>query len=172
MSGTLALHSMLGEAAAPMSESAPDPTTAPAEAARLVRRILAGEPGADRALWDAYAPLVRRFMRRAVGPDFDAQDLVQEVFLEVWKRLGQIQKPDALRSFVFAVATNVVRMELRRRRVRARYASPTRGSCRRSSSATPSRTSSPRAGACTATWIACASPSASASCCATSRGSS
>jgi RNA polymerase sigma-70 factor (ECF subfamily) len=85
----------------------------------LVRRVIAGEPGADRALWDQYAPPVRRFIRRAFGPDVDPQDLTQEVFLEVFRRLDRLNKPESLRSFIFAVATNIVRMELRRRRVRA-----------------------------------------------------
>lgn len=86
--------------------------------AALARRVAAGAVGAERALWDAYAPLVRRFMIRSFGPDFDVGDLVQDVFLEVFKRARSLNKPESLRSFVFAVAMNVVRMELRKRRVR------------------------------------------------------
>ncbi len=85
----------------------------------LARRVAAGDAGAERALWDAYAPLVRRFVQRAFGPHFDVGDLVQDVFLEVFKRSRTLNKPDSLRSFVFAVAMNVVRMELRKRRVRS-----------------------------------------------------
>jgi RNA polymerase sigma-70 factor (ECF subfamily) len=84
----------------------------------LARRVAAGEPGVERAIWDHYSPGVRRFMRRAFGPDFDAQDLTQDTFLEVFARLGKLRQPEALRAFVYTVATNVVRMELRRRKVR------------------------------------------------------
>jgi RNA polymerase sigma-70 factor (ECF subfamily) len=85
----------------------------------VVLRAAQGDPEASRLLWDHYAPPVRRFVRRMLGPDFDAGDLVQEIFLGVFAGLRRLRQREALRSFVFGVAANQVRLELRRRRVRA-----------------------------------------------------
>lgn len=42
--------------------------------------VVRGDAEASRALWDHYAPPVRRFVQRMMGPGFDPSDLVQEVF--------------------------------------------------------------------------------------------
>lgn len=86
--------------------------------AALVLAGRAGDVSAQRDIWLRYAPLVGRFLRRALGPDADAEDLLQDVFLKVFERLDDVRDPEALRSFLFAVAMNAIRYELRRRRAR------------------------------------------------------
>ncbi len=93
------------------------PTTQSDES-ELLQQIAAGRPAAFRELFDRYAPLVRTVMVRAIGPDADVDDLVQESLLVVVKRADSIRDPTALRSFVYSVAVRVVRNEIRRRRIR------------------------------------------------------
>jgi RNA polymerase sigma-70 factor (ECF subfamily) len=74
----------------------------------------------DATLWafEEYAPLVRRLIRRVLGPYREIEDVVQDVFLRLFQRAGRIQKPEALTAFVIALATRVAQTELRRAYVR------------------------------------------------------
>jgi len=87
----------------------------------LVKRAAAGEELASRALWDHFGPPVRRFLRRMLGPTFEPGDLLQEIFLGIFKGLPRLRNEESVRSFVFAVASNHVRLEIRRRNWKARF---------------------------------------------------
>ena len=84
----------------------------------LVAAILGEAFGATRALWDRYAPLVTGIVRRALGPGYDVDDVVQDVFLRVFSHLHQLRDPNGLRSFVVSVTMNSVRQEFRQRKIR------------------------------------------------------
>jgi RNA polymerase sigma-70 factor (ECF subfamily) len=83
--------------------------------ANLVHALRAGDPEAPRALWGRYAPSVGRVLAKALGPTVDIEDLTQEVFLRVFRRLPSLRDPSALRAFVLSVAMNVLKWEIRRR---------------------------------------------------------
>lgn len=51
----------------------------------LMRRIDAGEEDAFRALFDRFAPTAHALARRVVRQAFLAEEIVQEVFLSVWR---------------------------------------------------------------------------------------
>lgn len=84
----------------------------------LVRALARGERWAQELLWEQHSPMVFRLMERGLGPRGDAEDLTQEVFLQVYSKIGTLRKPDALRSFIYSVALRQMKWELRRRRVR------------------------------------------------------
>jgi RNA polymerase sigma-70 factor (ECF subfamily) len=84
----------------------------------LVDALVAGEPWAATAIWNKHAPMVFRFLHRALGPSSDVEDLTQEVFVVVFTRARELRNREALRSFVFSVAVRMLKWELRRRRVR------------------------------------------------------
>lgn len=86
--------------------------------AALGRALRAGDPGAQAALFDRFAPTVRRLLRRALGPDDALDDLVQDCFLRLLQSIGRLETPDALPGFVVSVTLHTARSELRRRRVR------------------------------------------------------
>ena len=94
------------------------PSSAPTDDAALARLAAAKDPRAAAALWDRYATLVRGILRRTLGPSADVEDLVQDVFIGLFRTLPGLRDPDALRSFVVGTALRVARSELRRRRVR------------------------------------------------------
>lgn len=87
----------------------------------LVRALREGSPGAPELLWDRYASVVRGLLRRSLGPEDEVEDLVQDVFLRFFSRMGRLREPAALRSFLLGIAVRVLRSELRRRRVRRRF---------------------------------------------------
>ena len=79
--------------------------------------VIAREPGAAGRMWDRYAPLVRRILRRMLGP-VDVEDGVQDAFLRLFRDLGSLRDPSALRSFLIGITLHVAKSELRRRRAR------------------------------------------------------
>jgi len=86
--------------------------------AALVSAVRAGLPRAAARIWDRYASLVRRLLRRTLGPTVDVDDALQEVFMRLFRDLDSLREPTALRSFLIGITMHVATSELRRRRAR------------------------------------------------------
>jgi RNA polymerase sigma-70 factor (ECF subfamily) len=83
--------------------------------ADLVRAFVRGDADAPAALWERYAPLVRRIISRAFGPGHEVDDLVQETFIRLYRKLPSLQEPSALKAFAVSITTRVMQTELRAR---------------------------------------------------------
>ena len=92
---------------------------AEADDEKLARALIANDPNAATVAWERFAPLVRRILRRALGPGQNAEDLVQEVFLRLFLKVHELREPKALGAFIISITTLTVRSELRRRRARS-----------------------------------------------------
>ena len=101
------------ERATGASESS-DRVGADADDGILARAALTGQVWAQREIWFRFAPMVYGLFRRALGPRYDHDDLTQEVFLRVFRKLHTLEKASAIRSFVYSVAVRVVSEEVRR----------------------------------------------------------
>jgi RNA polymerase sigma-70 factor (ECF subfamily) len=55
--------------------------------ARLVRRIGAGDSRALLVLYRRYSGMLRALTRRVLDDSSDAEEVLQEVFLQVWNRI-------------------------------------------------------------------------------------
>src|SRR3954453_13404384 len=89
-----------------------------ADDATLAHALIAREPQAPRVLWQRFAPMVFRMLKRTLGPGHDLEDLAQEVFLCVFEKVRGLREPKALKAFVISVTSLTMRHELRRRWVR------------------------------------------------------
>lgn len=87
--------------------------------AKLARALMAREKDASKIAWARFSPMVRRIMRRSLGPERDVEDAVQDVFLCVFDKVPTLRNPAALRAFIISVAVRTLRYEIRRRRVRS-----------------------------------------------------
>src|SRR4051812_46516047 len=96
----------------------PSPTLAQADDSTLARAASSGDPRATSVLWDRFSPLVRRMLRRTLGPSADVEGLLQEVFLRALRQLGSLPESAQLKPFVVAVTVRVLSAELKRHRVR------------------------------------------------------
>lgn len=96
----------------------PSPTLAQADDATLARAASSGDPRATSVLWDRFSPLVRRMLRRTLGPSADVEELVQDVFLRALRQLGSLPQSAQLKPFVVAVTVRVLSAELKRQRMR------------------------------------------------------
>ena len=90
----------------------------PVDDVQLVAALRAHDERAYTAAWVELGPMVRRLVTRFFGPGADTPDLSQEVFLRLFRRIGELRNPDGLRGFVAGICLGVARNELRRARVR------------------------------------------------------
>jgi len=90
----------------------------------LVARTLAGEREAFTPLLLRYYPSMLRLCRRLLGPSPSAQDVAQEAALQAFLGLAQLQEPARFGAWLHAIAANLARMLLRRRRLLSLEALP------------------------------------------------
>ncbi len=75
----------------------------PALPTPLVDRCLDGDEGAWRALHKDYQPQAVRFLRRLGVPPSEADDLCQEVFIQVFRYLPGFQRRADFRTWLFKI---------------------------------------------------------------------
>ncbi|HEV2782353.1 MAG TPA: sigma-70 family RNA polymerase sigma factor [Actinophytocola sp.] len=85
--------------------------------AELVAGVLAGDREAFAAVYDRYADRLYDFCHSVLRDRQDAEDAVQDTFVLVAQRLAQLNDPERLRPWLYAVARSVA---LRRTRARKR----------------------------------------------------
>ncbi len=84
----------------------------------LARGLMAGDAWAVAETWRRFAPMVLMMARRTLGSQSEAEDVSQEVFYRVYRKVKSLREPDSLRSFVYAFAIRALKTELRRRKLR------------------------------------------------------
>ena len=62
--------------------------------------------------------MVRRMVRRTLGPHADTEDIVQDVFLCLFDRAPTLREPQALDGFVISITARTLSYVCRRARVR------------------------------------------------------
>lgn len=75
------------------------------EDARLVRAARGGDESAFARLYDRYARIVHGVLL-ARAPRAEVDDLVQDVFLSAWNRLGALRDPAAFGGWLSMIARN------------------------------------------------------------------
>ena len=93
--------------------------TDPAE--RMVERLLvvrcqAGDESALAELIERYAPRVRFFLRKMAG-DAPADDLLQDVWIEVFAKVSRLKEPAAFSAWIYRIARDKAYKQISRRRV-------------------------------------------------------
>jgi RNA polymerase sigma-70 factor (ECF subfamily) len=89
----------------------------------LVRAAASGDVVAFERIVRTYQQHVWRFLRRLLADDALAEDVAQETFLRVHRRLGTFAFESKFSTWVFQIARNAGIDELRRRERRSRLAS-------------------------------------------------
>src|SRR5215467_14772428 len=74
-----------------------------------------GDESAFRELFRRYAPMLLRLCTRQVGRPADAQDLVQQTFLQLHRARRDFRADMRLRPWIMTIALNLARDLLRRR---------------------------------------------------------
>jgi RNA polymerase sigma-70 factor (ECF subfamily) len=74
----------------------------------LVTRVLAGDPEAERELYDSHVDRVYRLVYRMVGDSELASDYTQDTFIRTFDRLETFRGESALSTWITAIAISVV----------------------------------------------------------------
>jgi RNA polymerase sigma-70 factor, ECF subfamily len=106
-----------GESSSPAAEVAV--ADVPASAATdpdvaLMLRVQAGDEAAFQELFRKLSPRVLQYARRFVGSAAQAEELTQDVFVQVFRFRHRYRPQSRLATWVFTIATNLCLNELRR----------------------------------------------------------
>jgi RNA polymerase sigma-70 factor (ECF subfamily) len=81
----------------------------------LVVRCQAGDLAAFEELVVLYQPRLRYFLARMVGDDHSADDLLQDVWLDVYRGVRKLADSGAFLTWIYQIARNRALRELRKR---------------------------------------------------------
>jgi RNA polymerase sigma-70 factor (ECF subfamily) len=81
----------------------------------LVNAYLDGETRSFDALVERYQTRLLNFVYRIVGDRERAEDLVQEVFVRVYRHLGRFDRSKKFSTWIYTIASNLAKNELRNR---------------------------------------------------------
>lgn len=87
----------------------------------LVDGLRAGESWARDSLFDRYAALVERTLRRILGRELhvDLADLIHDCFVQALDSIDRLREADALPGWIRAIAVHVAYRSIRTRRARS-----------------------------------------------------
>lgn len=80
----------------------------------LIDRVLAGDPSAERALYDAHVDRVFRLVYRMAGDLDRAQDYTQETFIRAFSRLRDFRGEAKLATWLGSIAISITLNGLRK----------------------------------------------------------
>jgi len=82
----------------------------------LVERLRSGNGAAAAELVDRFYGQIYLYFRRLGHNRQLSEDLTQESFILAWKHIGQLRDGKALKGWLYKIAANVSRLELRQRK--------------------------------------------------------
>jgi RNA polymerase sigma-70 factor (ECF subfamily) len=88
----------------------------------IVRRAQGGDEAAFSELFRNHRGDVTRLVFRVLGPSADVDDVVQDVFVHVFRSLVNFRGESKFSTWLYRLTINVARMHLRRGRSRPRFA--------------------------------------------------
>src|SRR5690242_13523567 len=83
--------------------------------AAVVSAFLTGEERAFRELVERYQARLLNFVYRTIGDRERAEDLVQEVFIRVYRHIHRFDTSKKFSTWVYTIASNLAKNELRNR---------------------------------------------------------
>ncbi len=83
-----------------------------------------GDSHAFKLIFDAYRARVYTFALKYLKSSQQAEEVVQEVFLKLWKKGSSLAEIHDLDHYLFTIARNQSLDQLRRMKIRAKYAIP------------------------------------------------
>src|SRR3990172_3182842 len=86
-----------------------------ADDSAVVTAFLAGEERAFQELVERYQTRLLNFVFRTIGDRDRAEDLVQEVFIRVYRHLHRFDRSKKFSKWVYTIASNLAKNELRNR---------------------------------------------------------
>jgi len=83
----------------------------------LVRRAVTGDTWAEEMLYRRHAAMLLGICTRLLGHRSDAEDVVQDAFVDALEQLNALRDPGQFRSWIMGIAVHKVHRRLRRRKL-------------------------------------------------------
>src|ERR1700745_1320037 len=112
--GTRRIRTTSGAAIGQLARQRPAEPVAWTEA-EAIRRAQAGGSTAFEFLYQLHSPRVYALCLRMVGNPADAEDLMQEAFLQLFRKIGTFRGESAFSTWLHRMTVNVVLMRLRKK---------------------------------------------------------
>ena len=87
----------------------------------LVQRIKRSDTEAFRELFEIYQRDIFNFLHFKLGNIEAAEDFVQDVFITIWERRGQLRENTSIKSFLFTIARHAALNHLRHNKIVLRF---------------------------------------------------
>lgn len=85
----------------------------------LVRHLRRGDQQAFHDLYTLFAPVMFRYLARKTRDQDVAQDLVQELFVRIWRKRADLDPEQSLKAYLYTAASRLAIDHLRRNTQRA-----------------------------------------------------
>jgi RNA polymerase sigma-70 factor, ECF subfamily len=112
--GTRRIRTLSGAAIGQLARQRPAEPVAWTEA-EAIRRAQAGDSTAFEFLYQLHSRRVYALCLRMVGNPADAEDLMQEAFLQLFRKIGTFRGESAFSTWLHRMTVNVVLMRLRKK---------------------------------------------------------
>ncbi len=89
----------------------------------IIQRAQQGDEAAFNQLFVEYRETVARIVHRVMGPSHEIEDVVQDVFVHVYRSISKFRGDSKFTTWLYRVTANVTKMHLRKRRSRPRLTS-------------------------------------------------
>lgn len=90
----------------------------------LLQRIADGDPAPLRVLYERYKSRLMTYASYVLGDRAAAEDVSQETFLRVFRHAGRFDRTKRFSTWIYSIAANLCRDELRKRARRRDFALP------------------------------------------------
>lgn len=89
--------------------------------AKLVSQVKEGSPFAFQLLFDQYSKKIFYFSLSYLNDKEEAEEIVQEVFLKVWKSRDKLDTKASFNSYLFTIAKNAILNTIRKSKYEQAY---------------------------------------------------
>ncbi|MCG8578597.1 MAG: RNA polymerase sigma-70 factor [Bacteroidales bacterium] len=83
----------------------------------LVKKLSKGDVKAFDKLFELYSSRLYAFALKYLKSDVDAEGLVQEVFIKIWKKREELKPEKSFKSYLFTIAFNQIKKQFEKRQM-------------------------------------------------------
>jgi len=87
----------------------------------LISRFKSGDMAAFKKIYDSFSKPLYRFALSYMKDSFEAEEIVQDVFLKLWEKRDEIDEQKSFKSYLYRITVNKIFNELKHRVVKRKY---------------------------------------------------
>ena len=88
---------------------------------KLLQRFQNGDIIAFQQIYETFCDPLYRFAHSYLKESFEAEEIVQDVFLKVWEKRAEVDVQKSFKSYLYQITVNKIFNELKQRIVRQKY---------------------------------------------------